>query len=137
MRFETVFDTHSSEPAGAGVGPLEGDAGKVQEGIALHPATAELAIDKPAILHKADATGNRSNPVLAHRAERRSGKRGMSKSCPVEITFHAEQKMAGLEIVAGLNATDEFGQPAIQIVARNVQAAAGPPATDIYASIKP
>ena len=45
--------------------------------------------------------------------------------------------MAGLEIVAGLNATDEFGQPAIQIVARNVQAAAGPPATDIYANIKP
>lgn len=37
----------------------------------------------------------------------------MTKCRPIEITFHAKQKMAGLEIVAGLNATDEFRQPAI------------------------
>ena len=60
----------------------------------------------------------------------------MTKSRPVEITFHAKQKMAGLEIVAGLNATDEFGDAAIQIVGWNVQAAIGPRPTEICAKIK-
>ena len=85
---------------------------------------------------KADAARRRSNPVLAHRAERRCRKRGMTKSRPIEITFHAEQELAGLEIVAGLNATDEFGGAAIQIVARDVEAAGGPRPTEIRAKIK-
>jgi hypothetical protein len=44
--------------------------------------------------------------------------------------------MAGLEIVAGLNATDEFGKAAIQIVTWNVQTAAAPRPTEICANIK-
>jgi hypothetical protein len=60
----------------------------------------------------------------------------MTESRPVEVTFHAKKKMAGLEIVAALNATDEFGDASIQIVARNVQAAAGPSRADICAEIK-
>jgi len=57
----------------------------------------------------------------------------MTKSRPIEITFRTKQKMAGLEIVAGLNVTDENGNAAIQVVTRNVQAAIGSSPTEICA----
>jgi hypothetical protein len=57
----------------------------------------------------------------------------MTKSRPIEITFRAKQKMAGLEIVAGLNVTDEYGDAAIQVVTWNVQAATGSSPTEICA----
>src|SRR5215475_1984667 len=62
VRLEAVLDTYSSQPAGAGVGPLPSDARKVQRGIALHPGAAELAVDKPTVLREADAASDRPNP---------------------------------------------------------------------------
>src|SRR5262245_30627208 len=60
----------------------------------------------------------------------------MVESGPVEITFDAKQKVAGLEIVAGLNAANKFGKAAVEIVVWNSQAAAGPGAAEIRSNIK-
>ena len=90
-----------------GVGALPNDAGKVQRGISLDPATAKLAVEKPTILHEADAACHRPNPVLAHRAERRCRKRGMSKSRPIEIALDAKQEVTHLNVIAKLNAANE------------------------------
>ena len=61
----------------------------------------------------------------------------MSKASPTELTFDTKQKMTGLEVIARLHAANEFAEAAIQIVARNVQAAVGPSATEVGAHIKP
>jgi hypothetical protein len=90
-----------------GVGALPNDAGKVQRGISLDPATAKLAVEKPTILHETDAARRRPNPVLAHRAERRCRKRGMSKSRPIEIALDAKQEVTHLNVIAKLNAANE------------------------------
>jgi len=60
----------------------------------------------------------------------------MTKRRPVEITFHAKQELAGLEIVASLYASHEFSGAAVEVVARNVQAAIGPRTTQVCAKIK-
>src|SRR5690242_13196061 len=60
----------------------------------------------------------------------------MIESRPIEITFDAEQKMTGLEIITGLDAADEFGDAAIKIIAGNVQAAVGPSPAEVGAHIK-
>jgi len=44
----------------------------------------------------------------------------MIEGRPIEIAFDAKQKVTGLEIITGLNAADEFGDPAIKIIAGNV-----------------
>src|SRR5262245_44032688 len=59
----------------------------------------------------------------------------MTESCPVEITFDTDQEMAGLEVIAGLKAAYEFGEPAIEIVARNIQVAAGPCSPEVRPQI--
>ena len=60
----------------------------------------------------------------------------MSQSRPIEFTFDAKQKVPGLDVVARLNATNEFAEAAIQIVVRNVQAAVGPCPTEVGAHIR-
>jgi len=79
----------------------------------VHPAAAELGVEEPLVLHEAEAACNRSNPVLLHGAEGRCRNCKTTERRPIEITFHAKQKMAGLEIVAGLNASHEFSGAAI------------------------
>ena len=60
----------------------------------------------------------------------------MIESRPIEIAFDAKQKVTGLEIITGLDAADEFGDAAIEIVAGNVQAAVGPSPAEVGADIK-
>src|SRR5262249_60877908 len=100
MRFEAILDAGSKEQTGARVGPLPIDAGEVQRGIAVNPPTAKLGVEKPTILHEADAACHCPNPVLAHGAERRSRKRGMTKTHPIGITFNAEQEVNRLNVVS-------------------------------------
>src|SRR5262249_61644945 len=76
------------------------------------------------------------NPVLTQGAERRSRKRGRTKSRPTDITFNANQEVTRLNVVAKLHAANEFCDAAIEIVAWNVQAAAGPRPSEIRAEIK-
>src|SRR6476646_10960032 len=60
----------------------------------------------------------------------------MIEGRPIKITFDAEQKVTGLEIITGLNAADEFGDAAIKIIAGNVRAAVGPSPAEVGADIK-
>jgi hypothetical protein len=60
----------------------------------------------------------------------------MAESRPIEVAFDAKQKMAGLKVIAGLNAADEFGQTAIKIVIWNIQTAVSPRTTKICSNIK-
>ena len=60
----------------------------------------------------------------------------MIKTRPIEIAFDAKQKVAGLEIITGLDATYELGDAAIKIVSGDVQAAAGPRPAEVSAHIK-
>jgi hypothetical protein len=76
------------------------------------------------------------NPVLAHDAERRSRQRRTTETRPIEITFNTKQEVTRLNVVAKLDAANELGDAAVEIVARNVQAAAGPRAAEIRAIIK-
>lgn len=64
-----------------------------------------------------------TDPVLP--AERRRGGGGMPLCGSIEITFHAKQEMTKLDIVTSLNANNEFGGAAVEVVARNIQAAVG------------
>jgi len=61
----------------------------------------------------------------------------MTKAGSIELTFDTKQKVTRLEVIARLHASNEFAQAAIQIVARNVQAAVGPTSAEIGAHIKP
>ena len=61
----------------------------------------------------------------------------MTEAGSIELTFDTKQKVAGLEVIARLHASNEFGQAAIQIVAGNVQAAVGPSSTEVGTNIKP
>ena len=60
----------------------------------------------------------------------------MTESGSVKLAFHAKQEMTGLNVVAGLNATDELGEAAIKIVAWNVQAAVRPGTAEVHAHIQ-
>ena len=60
----------------------------------------------------------------------------MSEARPVEITFDTKEKVTGLEVVARLHAANKFAEPAIQIVAWNVQAAVGPSPAKVGPYIK-
>ena len=60
----------------------------------------------------------------------------MIETRPIEITFNAEQNVAGLEIITGLDAADELGSAAIKIVAGNIQAAVGPRPAEVGADIQ-
>ena len=44
----------------------------------------------------------------------------MIETSSIKITFNAKQKVTGLEIITGLDATDELGEAAIRIVVGNV-----------------
>ncbi len=61
----------------------------------------------------------------------------MTKAGSIELTFDTKQKVTGLEVIARLHAANEFAEPAIQIVAGNVQAAVGPSPAEVGAHIKP
>src|SRR5262249_46768816 len=124
------------QPTGARVGPMQIEPGEVQGGMAVNPPTAKLGVEKPTILHEADAACHCPNPVLAHGAERRSRKRGMTKTHPIGITFNAEQEVTRLNVVTKLHAANELCDAAIEIVAWNFQAAPGPRPTEIRAEIK-
>ena len=60
----------------------------------------------------------------------------MTKSRPIEIALDAKQQVTRLNVIAELDTANELGDAAIQIVAWNVQAAAGPRTTEICAKIK-
>src|SRR5262245_53935883 len=60
----------------------------------------------------------------------------MAESRSIKVSFDAKQKMTGLEIITGLNATNELGETAIKIVVWNIQVAAGPRSAEIRADIK-
>src|SRR5215813_11069656 len=132
MRFEAILDAGSKQPTGARVGPLPIDAGEVQRGIAVNPPTAKLGVKKPTILHEANASCHCPNPVLAHGAERRSRKCGMTKTDPIEITFNAKQEVTRLNVIAKLDSADELGEAAIKSVVWNIKAAAGPRPAEIH-----
>src|SRR5262249_7075760 len=119
MRFETVFQACANEPARACVRPAPTRAWKVQDCATVHPAATNLCVNEPAILDEADAACRRADPVLAHRAECRRRQSWMAEGRSVEVAFDAKQKMTRLKIVAGLNATNEFGKAAVEIVVWN------------------
>src|SRR5215471_5078163 len=102
----------------------------------MHPATADLCVDQPEVVDEADAASHGADPVLAHGAECRRRQRGMPETRAVEITLDSEQEMVGLKVVASLNAAEKLGKAAVKIVAWNIQASAGPGATDVGADIK-
>ena len=60
----------------------------------------------------------------------------MTETRPIEITFDTKQKVASLKIVTGLDAADELRGASVEIVARNVQAAAGPCPAEVGADVK-
>ena len=60
----------------------------------------------------------------------------VAKCCSVEVSLNAKQKVAGLKVVSRLNAADEFGEAAIKIVVRDIQATVGPGAAEIRAHVK-
>jgi len=111
-------------------------AESVHLGGAVYPATAHLAIHEPTILDHANAACRCPNSVLTDGPEGRNRKRRMIKSRPVEITLDAKQKVTGLNIITSLDAADEFGEAAVEIVVWNVQIAAGPRPAEIPADIK-
>src|SRR5262249_10623912 len=49
MRFEAILDAGSEQQTGPGAGVVPTGAGKVHRGTAVHPAPAQLAIEKPTI----------------------------------------------------------------------------------------
>src|SRR6516162_5341780 len=136
MRLEAVFEAPSNKPSVFGAGPVPGWAESVHLGAAVYPATAHLAIHEPTILDHANAACRCPNPVLTDGPEGRNRKRRMIKSRPVEITLDAKQKVTGLNIITSLDAADEFGEAAVEIVVWNVQIAAGPRPAEIPADIK-
>src|SRR5262245_51801031 len=60
----------------------------------------------------------------------------MAEGRAVEFSLDAKQKMAGLEIVTSLNATNELGEAAVKIIVWNIQIAAGPRTAEIRADVK-
>ena len=60
----------------------------------------------------------------------------MIETCPIDVGFGPKQNVAGLKIITGLNAADELGDAAIEVVAGNVQAAICPASAKIRADIK-
>jgi hypothetical protein len=60
----------------------------------------------------------------------------MIESRSVKLALDAKQKMTGLNVVAGLNATNELGDAGIKVVAWNVQAAVRPGTAEVHARIQ-
>jgi len=60
----------------------------------------------------------------------------MSESRPVKVTFDAKQKVAGLKVTASLDAGNELGEAAVEVVTRNVQIAARRRPAEIPTDIK-
>ena len=60
----------------------------------------------------------------------------MIEACPIDVGFGPKQNVTGLKIITGLNAADELGGAAIDVVAGNVQAAIRPASAKIRADIK-
>ena len=60
----------------------------------------------------------------------------MIESRPVKVTFDAKQKVTGLKVIASLDAGNEFGEAAVEVVTRNVQIATGPGPAEIPTDIK-
>src|SRR5262249_48549788 len=56
---------------------------------------------------------------------------------PVECTLDSNQKMFVLNVITGLSANDEFGEPAVKVVTRNVEAAVCPRAAEVRADVEP
>src|SRR5262249_33384494 len=61
----------------------------------------------------------------------------MIESSPVESAFHTIQEITRLKIISGLNAANELGEAAIEIIAGNVQVPACPCPAEIAADISP
>ena len=102
----------------------------------MYPAAAKFAVHEPTILHDAKTGCSRRNPVLTYGAE--CGKRQcrMIESGPVKITFDAKQKVTGLKVVTSLDTRNKLREAAVEIVAWNVQIAAGPRPAEIPTDIK-
>jgi hypothetical protein len=59
----------------------------------------------------------------------------MAKCRSVEFTLDAKQQVPELKVVASLSASNELSEAAVDVVVRNVQAAAGPGSAEIRADI--
>ena len=59
--------------------------------------------------------------MLTYGTEGRKWKRRVIESRPVEITFDAQQKVAGLKVITSLDTGNKLGEAAVEIVAWNVQ----------------
>src|SRR5271165_1847129 len=103
MRLEAVFDASADKPAVFRAGPVPSLAESVHLGGAVHPATAELAVDEPTVLDHANTGCRCPNPVLTNGAEGRKWQRRMIESRPVKVTFDAKQKVTGLKVIASLD----------------------------------
>src|SRR5215469_6413939 len=136
MWLETVFEARSNEPAVLSTRPIPSLAESVHLGGAMYPSSTDLAVDEPLVVSEAKASRCGTNPMLTDRAEGRKRKRRMIESRPVKIAFDANQKVAGLKVVASLDTANEFGEPAVEIVAWNIQITAGPCPAEIPADIK-
>ena len=136
MRLETVFEARANEPAIFRARPVPSLAERVHLGAAVDPTTTYLAIDKPLIIHHANTSRRGPNPVLTNRAEGRKRQRRMIESRPVKVPFDAKQKVTGLKVITSLDAPNELGEAAVEIVAWNVQIAAGPCPAEIPTDIK-
>ena len=60
----------------------------------------------------------------------------MIESGPVKITFDAKQKVTGLNVITSLDTGNKLGEAPVEIVAWNIQIAAGPRPAEIPADIK-
>src|SRR5215472_8958738 len=136
MRLEAVFEARANEPAVLRARPVPSLAESVHLGGAVHPATTEFAVHEPLVLDHANAGRRGPNPVLTDRAEGRKRQRRMIESGPVKITFDAKQKVTGLNVIASLDTRNKLGEAAVEIVAWNIQIAAGPRPAEIAADIK-
>ena len=121
MGLETVFEAGTDKPAIFRARPVPSLAESVHLGGAMYPSSTDLAVDEPLVVSEAKASRCGTNPMLTDRAEGRKRKRRMIESRPVKIAFDANQKVAGLKVVASLDTANEFGEPAVEIVAWNIQ----------------
>src|SRR6516165_11301713 len=102
MRFEAVFEAPADKPAIFRARPVPTLAESIHLGAAVYPASTEFAVDEPLVVNDANAGRRRANPVLTNRAEGRERQRRMIEGRPIEITFDAKQKVAGLNVIASL-----------------------------------
>src|SRR5262245_28229666 len=60
----------------------------------------------------------------------------MAERRPLNIACDAQQQVTGLKIISSLNAPNELGEAAVDIVVWNIQIAAGPRPDEIRANVK-